>query len=110
MPGSPQVRVQDRRVSSDAAVFGQVFHAVGDRLLAAVDENVVGIGLEVAIFVVHERCLQVERHAAARVPVFEVFVLYLCIQLIYDDGAGQVTAADHLRQDVDPFRERPCHG
>ena len=66
MPGGAQVGVQDRGMRGDAAILRQVLHAVGDRLLAAVDENVIRIRLEVAIFVVVERCLQVKRLAAAR--------------------------------------------
>jgi hypothetical protein len=53
-------------VSGHAAVFGEVFHAVYDRLLAAVREHGAGVFLEVPVAVVVERLLEVKRLAAAR--------------------------------------------
>lgn len=55
--GGAEVCVQNRGPGSNAALFGEVFHAVDDRLLAAVLKEPVSVRLKVTRVVLKERGL-----------------------------------------------------
>jgi hypothetical protein len=55
MAGRAQVRVEHWRMRGDSALFGEIFHRVDDRLLAAVFQQLVSVGLEIFVFAVEER-------------------------------------------------------